>query len=133
MAERFVKYLELGLECFADEFKDYNPTYVFHETQGHGLLFTQLKENDYGTEESVNASVIAFEHGISWPSGALIYFNNEQPPEQVALLFLAALLREIPVTCPHCGCAKKTEAMIKEEKDDDNDNCMRPFVPGLDD
>lgn len=102
-AERFAKFLEIGLHCFEENFEDFNPCHVLEEKNGKGVMFSQFKEKDYGRETSEEYTVIAFEHGIVWPSGASICFSNEQSPEQVALLFIAALSREMPVNKPTCG------------------------------
>lgn len=133
-ASRFARHLELGLECFSEKFSDFHPYQVHHEKHGNGLLFSQLKECDYGPEQASHYAVIAFEHGILWSTGALIYFSNEQPPEAVALLFLAALTRESPVGKPSCESCKTEDIFVAHlKKTDDEDNCMRPFIPGFDD
>ena len=49
-AERFTKFLENGLHCFDECLTDFRPTYVQHEKQGIGLLFTQLREDDWGID-----------------------------------------------------------------------------------
>ena len=138
-AERFTKFLENGLHCFDECLTDFRPTYVQHEKQGIGLLFTQLREDDWGIDPATDYAVIAFEHGISWPSGSLIYFNNEQPPEQVAMLFVAAIVRETPVNCPACKqCITKDIYSKQLEKDwkEKKDWFEQPpeeFIPGFHD
>ena len=132
MAKIFGDYLDTGLLLFDGNFEDFNPTIVSHETHGIGLLFTQLKEEDYGVEKAVDHSVIAFEEGVSFPSGGLIYFNNEQPPEKVALLFLAALLKEVPVGCPKCSNCEENDEEEKKERDK-GESMLGEFIPGFHD
>ena len=51
----------------------------------------------------LDTAVIATEDGIRFPGGSLICFNNEQPPEKVALLFLSAMVMETPCEgCQEC-------------------------------
>lgn len=107
IARRFAEYLDCGLHYFDECLSNFEAKHVRHEEHGDGLIFSQLKADDYGVEQSVNHTVVAFESGIMWPSGATICFNNEQPPEKVALAFVSALVREIPVVEPICESCRE--------------------------
>ena len=104
LATRFAHHLDCGLQIFEEEFSDFHPHYIQHADHGKGLLFSQLKEKDYGIETAAAHSVIAFEQGIMWSSGETICYNNEQTPERVALLFLCAMTHEQPISTDHIKC-----------------------------
>ena len=113
-ARRFCEYLEMGLDLMGEEFSNFQPHFVQHEDKGTGLLFSQLNPEVYGIEQATDYSVIAFEEGVSHPDGSLVGFSNEQTPEKVALLYMAALLKESPVNCPKCGTCLEHYNKMKE-------------------
>ena len=116
VATRFSEYLDTGLHEFDKCFQDYAPYYVQHLDLGKGLLFSQSPvDKDAG--QSLKDSLIVCEDGIAFTTSmdnskeakVGILFNNEQPPEKVVLLVLAAMVREKPLQPYICDCCKEEE------------------------
>ena len=116
VATRFSEYLDTGLHEFDKCFQDYAPYYVQHLDLGKGLLFSQSPvDKDAG--QSLKDSLIVCEDGIAFTTSmdnskeakVGILFNNEQPPEKVVLLVLAAMVKEEPLQPYFCDCCKEEE------------------------
>ena len=104
VATRFSEYLDTGLHEFDKCFQDFAPYYVQHPDLGKGLLFSQSPV-DKDADQALKDSLIVCEDGIAFTTSmdnskeakVGILFNNEQPPEKVVLLVLAAMVRKKPV------------------------------------
>lgn len=107
-ANRFSKHLEDGLHVFGRCFQEFYPHHIKHEENGTGVLFSQLAVASFREDLCQKHAVIAFEDGIHFHTGFVISFTNEQTPEKVALLFLAALVNEQPVA-PDCESCQEEE------------------------
>ena len=114
VATRFSEYLDTGLHEFDKCFQDFAPYYVQHPDLGKGLLFSQSPV-DKDSDQALKDSLIVCEDGIAFTTSmdnskeakVGILFNNEQPPEKVVLLVLAAMVRKKPLQPYFCDCCKE--------------------------
>ena len=100
----FMKHLELGLQCFDLDFYDFKPCTMNHTEHGAGLLFSQLSEKDHVESCMAENSLIVSKTGVHMNKDRILFFSNAQPPTQLALLVLSAMVQETPLNfeCEHC-------------------------------
>ncbi len=100
----FLDHLELGLECFDEDFFDYHPCTMTHNEHGVGLLFSQLSKKEFKESDMADASLIVSSKGVHLQKEKILFFSNEQPPTKLALLVLSAIIMKEPLQfdCPHC-------------------------------
>ena len=128
ISKRFADHLAEGVGNFGLDFSDFYPRICQHKDDGEiGLLLSQVRikgTNLRNTRKQQRLRkmndlyhVFVTEEGITFPffePSSMLCFTNEQPPERVALLFLAALISGHPIehqTCPSC-----TEKSLEETK-----------------
>ena len=102
MTTRFVNHLSIGLGEFGLNFEDFAPHTMEHEDFGFGFLFSQLSLEAHGQLNAASVTVFVTEDGVRFSNSKLMFFNNEQTPEKVALVFLAAMVTEEPFDAPIC-------------------------------
>ena len=100
----FLDHLELGLECFDEDFFDYHPCTMTHNEHGVGLLFSQLSKKEFKESDMADASLIVSSKGVHLQKEKILFFSNEQPPTKLALLVLSAIIMKEPLhfDCPNC-------------------------------
>ena len=100
----FVDHLECGLDCFEEDFLDYQPYTMTHDEHGVGLLFSQLSKKEFKQSDMADASLIVSQKGVHLQKEKILFFSNEQPPTKLALLVLSAIITQEPLhfDCPHC-------------------------------
>jgi hypothetical protein len=114
LTQRFMDHLNRGLEAFDLEFEDYNPVISKHKTKGIGILMDQVKTKGRGKykfkenecRELFHISIT--EEGIGWPfikNASIFPFDENQTPEECALLILSGIARKLPIypqICDEC-------------------------------
>ena len=118
ITKRFADHLAEGVGNFGLDFSDFCPKICQHKDDGEiGLLLSQVRiegENLLNSrkqqrlrKESDLYHVFVTEEGITFPffeSSSMLCFNNEAPPEKMALFFLAALVLGKPIEHRICPC-----------------------------
>ena len=119
ITKRFADHLADGVGFFGADFSDFYPRICQHKDDGQiGLLLSQVRikgTNLLNTRAEKRLRkmndlyhIFVTEEGITFPffePSSMLCFTNEQPPEKVALLFLAALISSNPIEhqrCPAC-------------------------------
>ena len=114
LTQRFMDHLGRGLDAFDLEFEDYNPTISHHETKGIGILMDQVKLKGRGKYKFKRGEcrglffISITEEGIDWPfvkEASTFPFNEDQTPEECALLILSGIARKLPIypqICDQC-------------------------------
>ena len=97
-------HLECGLNCFEEDFFDYQPYTMTHNEHGVGVLFSQLSKKEFKESDMADASLIVSKKGVHLQKEKILFFSNEQPPTKLALLVLSAIITQEPLRfdCPNC-------------------------------
>ncbi len=100
----FMDHLECGLNCFEEDFFDYQPYTMTHNEHGVGVLFSQLSKKEFKESDMADASLIVSKKGVHLQKEKILFFSNEQPPTKLALLVLSAIITQEPLRfdCPNC-------------------------------
>tara|TARA_R100000234_G_C4896752_1_gene133862 strand:+ start:195 stop:578 length:384 start_codon:yes stop_codon:yes gene_type:complete len=100
----FLDHLECGLDCFDEDFLDYQPYTMTHNEHGVGLLFSQLSKNKFKQSDMADSSLIVSRKGIHLKKEKILFFTNEQPPTKLALLVLSAMIMQEPLDFDWLHC-----------------------------